>query len=63
MKKYLAWIFLALGAGLLLSYLLLLFHSTLSVLITLTLVLSVVCNVIALNLFISKWQRRKRDND
>ena len=62
-KKYLAWIFLALGAGLLLGYLLLLFHSTLSVLITLTLVLSVACNVIALNLFISKWQRRKRDND
>ena len=47
----------------LLGYLLLLFHSTLSVLITLTLVLSVACNVIALNLFISKWQRRKRDND
>lgn len=63
MKKYLSWIFLALGVGLLLGYLLLLFNSRLSVLITLTLILSVVCNVIALNLFISKWQRRKRDDD
>lgn len=63
MKIKLAWSFLAVGIGFLTAYLFLVFKTSMTGTILTFLILSVISNVVAVNLFISARPKRRHEDD